>query len=92
MTQLLVIDTNTLEAKAFDGRILIDKAKLDIDKDTTPEGLIEVLEDFRMVSTVQLRDARRQMELMQIQEADAKRWAPKNAVNVTFKELKRVVQ
>jgi hypothetical protein len=85
MTQLLVIDTKTMNAKAFDGRVFIQEAHLGIDEDTTTEGVIEVLEDLRMMSTVHLKEVMRQMDLMEQQDRDARRWAPKNVVPVVFK-------
>lgn len=93
MTQLLVINTQTMEAKAFDGRVFIDKAKLDIDEDTTKEGLIEVLEDFRMTSTVAFKEARRQMDLMELQIRESIRYVPKEYayVNVSYNGLKTPV-
>lgn len=85
MTQLLVINTQTMHARAYEDKIFIQEQRLDIDEDTTKEGILEALEDLRMTSTVQLKEAMRQYDLMMAQQNDARRWAPKNVVQVAFK-------
>ena len=62
MAQLLVIDTSTMGVTAYDGKTLIDQAVIGIDSETTPEGLKEVLEDFRSTSSIQSKQSRDQAE------------------------------
>lgn len=92
MTQLLVINCETEEIKAFDGRVLVDKFQIPDDMDLTQEEKMESLEWARQSSTVQSRDARRQLELMEQQVLEARRWRHKNEVEVSFKPWKPVVQ
>lgn len=85
MTQLLVIDTVKNEIKAFDGKVLVDKFKVPEDMELTREEQLENLDFVRRTSTIQRKEARRQMELMAQQENDAKRWAPKYVIPVVLK-------
>lgn len=49
---LLLVNCETLKVQGFDGRIPTAKAEIDIDEDTTSEGLRRVLEDFRQTCSV----------------------------------------
>lgn len=59
MTKLAVIDCKTLRIKGYDGKVEVSEAKIDIDADTTREGLREVINDFRLSSNAEAMIANR---------------------------------
>jgi cytosine/adenosine deaminase-related metal-dependent hydrolase len=51
-TLFVVIDTKSFILRAFDGRVLMDKAQLNIDEETTEEETRSVIEEFRTADSL----------------------------------------
>jgi len=59
MTKLAVINCKTLQISGFDGKVLVSKAIIGIDPGTTPAGLKEVINDFRLSCSAERMQADR---------------------------------